>query len=375
MCVPVSFHLCAFLPCAFSRLIPSVFADLFPSSSFVLSSFAPLQFPLPVNETKTQWKWCSGGGVIFLFKPFARFCFTGLWCTCLLHHAYLKDLHTGRPQLALWNSDAECPLQATLEISISRVLHTLMSGPIPGQVSVQSCPLLFFINVLLQQSITVILSQLICNVKKINIKSMHIKGDFINGDRILIGDSVVPVNSEPSLALISCRLPKALSRCISMFCWCFFSWTCWLRASTSMPITRCRVLKIRAFRVVSADLRLSAAFISVWSTGKSNLYIFSSSNEPKEGRHIKTALVTVACGKKWLQFEWIKYNIYIFLNIDRAAEDVTGNRLREGGETRSKGPLQRRQSLCTLDAHVTHWAKWHPNYVEFHLIISSDSSD
>lgn len=64
VCVPVSFHLCACLPCAFSRLIPSVLADLFLSSSFVLSSFDPLQFPLPVCETKTQWRWYSGGGVI-----------------------------------------------------------------------------------------------------------------------------------------------------------------------------------------------------------------------------------------------------------------------------------------------------------------------
>lgn len=46
-----------------------------------------------------------------------------------LHRAYLEDLHTGRSQLTLWDGGPECPLQVTLEISITRVLQTLLSGP------------------------------------------------------------------------------------------------------------------------------------------------------------------------------------------------------------------------------------------------------
>lgn len=49
--VLISFHLCAFLPCAFAHCLPSAFADLSLSSSSVLSSFAPLWDPLPVHET------------------------------------------------------------------------------------------------------------------------------------------------------------------------------------------------------------------------------------------------------------------------------------------------------------------------------------
>lgn len=73
---------------------------------------------------------------------------------------YLIDLHTGGSQLPLWNGDTDCPLQVTPKISISAILRTLISGPVLCQVSLQSCPSVFFINFLLQQQIVVMLSQL-----------------------------------------------------------------------------------------------------------------------------------------------------------------------------------------------------------------------
>lgn len=73
-------------------------------------------------------------------------------------HQYLEDLHTGWSQLPLWNGDADCPLQVTVKISICGILPTLMSGPVLGQVSVQSCPLICFIHFLLQQQIVVMFS-------------------------------------------------------------------------------------------------------------------------------------------------------------------------------------------------------------------------
>lgn len=77
---------------------------------------------------------------------------------------YPIDLHTSGSQLPLWNGDTDCPLQVTLEISISAILRTLMSGPVLCQVSLQSCPCVFFVNFLLQQQIIVMLSQLFYNV-------------------------------------------------------------------------------------------------------------------------------------------------------------------------------------------------------------------
>lgn len=114
--------------------------------------------------------------------------------------------------------------------------------------------------------------------------SLMLKGDVIHGASLrrysYMQPSISTFCSRVKVGPVSPpahRLPKSLSRCLSVCCWYFLSWTCWFRASMSRPITRRRVLKILALRAFSADLRLSTAFSMDWSTGKSTLYIFTVS--------------------------------------------------------------------------------------------------
>ena len=69
---------------------------------------------------------------------------------------------------------------------------------------------------------------------------------------------------------------------------------------------------------------------------------------------------------------WVFFLIFFWPSaVDRTAEDMTGNREREGGSDMHQrdpgresnpGPLQ---SLGTWDARSTHWAKWHPRGISF----------
>lgn len=167
-------------------------------------------------------------------------------------------------------------------------------------------------------------------------KWLNEKDHFINGDRVRQYSYRGLYSLCPTWIMIVIQLiwfyplpgshhvyslPKALSRCISMFCPCFFSSTFLLSASTSRPITRSRVLKIRVLRAVSADLLLSIAFFMDWSTGKSTLYIFSVSNEDNEERYI------TVLGMSLLEINnYIKSTIthrYIDFNLDLIPDNIT----------------------------------------------------
>ena len=77
--------------------------------------------------------------------------------------------------------------------------------------------------------------------------------------------------------------------------------------------------------------------------------------------------------------------IYLFLLvicfIDRTAEDMIGNRMKErGSDTRqttprpelNPGPLQWGRSLCTWDSCSTNWAKRPPIQVSFDMVWHQD---
>lgn len=79
LCVFNSFNLYTCLPCAFFYCPPSVRADLVLSSSFVLSSFDPIQYLLPVQP---------GAAWLFISRPFELgsqfiFVFSEAHTTCL----------------------------------------------------------------------------------------------------------------------------------------------------------------------------------------------------------------------------------------------------------------------------------------------------
>ena len=94
----------------------------------------------------------------------------------------------------------------------------------------------------------------------------------------------------------------------------------------------------------------------------------------------QTLLFQSQCAGEQRQNNENKYKAICFSNffvplycfLDTIAEEMTGNRMREGGSHRQQrapgqdsnpGPLQRGQSLCTQDACSTNWAK----YVNMHV--------
>ena len=173
--------------------------------------------------------------------------------------AYQEHLHTGWPQISLWNRELGRPLLVTFEIRITGIFYSLMSGPILSKVTIYCRKALLLFSVLFQLCSILTPSQVLCVL--IALKYINI---------VLLFGWISP--NWTRVHAIPC-LPKAFSRCLSASCWRFRSSTCWSKVPRSTPITRLRVLKMRALRSASAVRLRSAALSPEPSSGRSTSYI------------------------------------------------------------------------------------------------------
>ena len=84
---------------------------------------------------------------------------------CLPSKAYQENLHTGWPQLILWDRELGRPLLVTYEIGITGIFYSLMSGPILSKVTIYCRKVFLLFSVLFQLRSILTASQVPCNCR------------------------------------------------------------------------------------------------------------------------------------------------------------------------------------------------------------------